>query len=285
MTSTVHPARALRVLLVLSIAWTGCGNPSTPGLGAAPAAAPVADRADSTTIVLSKYYTSRNYRRWLERLSLADATDRGPLRFVQAYGMEDAALALELSRASAIVLTGGEDIHPARYGQPADTVRCGSIDTERDRVEHLLLDFTMREGTPCLGVCRGLQVMNVHAGGTLRPHLPDDGFEGHRGGTPGATRDTLHGVFVSTEWAAGPNLFALGQMANVVSHHHQGIGMLADGYQAWALSPDSLIEGIRWADTAQVPFLVGVQWHPERSDTGMVLTDGLGRALLGAMKP
>lgn len=267
---------------VIAAAWVlvGCGQPEA---AQGPAALEGAAPQDSVTLVLSKFYSSQNYRRWLNRLADADPDLQRPLRFVQAYGMDDAALAQELGRAQAVVLTGGEDIHPGRYGQAADTVRCGRIDVERDRVEHLLLDHVHSKGTPCLGVCRGLQVMNVHGGGTLRPHLPDDGFKGHRGGRPGATSDTLHPVSVSQNWRVGDIQFDRGATASVVSHHHQGIGMLASRYEAWAYSPDSLIEGIRSLDTASTPFVVGVQWHPERSDTGKILTDGLGRALLRAM--
>lgn len=251
-----------------------------------PARTPTADPAmslkqDSATVILSKYYSSRNYRNWLGRLN--DSLDGPPLRFVQAYGLDLPALAEELSIAKAVVLTGGEDVHPGRYGQAADTVRCGRIDEERDRVEHELLDAVYELGMPCLGVCRGLQVMNVHAGGTLRPHLPDDGFEGHRGGSLGNTRDTVHLVEVRIPWSFGNQVWCRGDSASVISHHHQGIGELAVGFEPWAASPDGLIEGIRWADTTHIAYLVGVQYHPERSRAGSVLSDGLGAGLLEAL--
>ena len=238
-------------------------------------------QADSATVILSKYYSSRNYRNWLGRLN--DSLGGPPIRFVQAYGMDSLGLESEIAKAGAIVLTGGEDIHPGRYGQPADTVRCGRIDVERDRVEHQLLDAVHDRGLPCLGVCRGLQVMNVHGGGTLHPHLPDAGFTMHRGGMPGDTRDTLHPVEVTQPWAgAGQNADTSGTVA-LVSHHHQGIDVLAPEFEAWAASPDGLTEGIRHIDTLRHPFFVGVQWHPERSEPGQSLTDGLGFALLRTM--
>lgn len=253
----------------------GCASPES-------ARDPVKGQHDSTTVVLSKFYSSQNYRIWLGRL--AEQSDVAPLRFFQAYGAEAGALNQELSRASAIVLTGGEDVYPGLYGQEADTLKCGRTDRERDRVEQVLLDQVLAKGLPCLGVCRGLQIMNVHAGGTLRPHLPDDEFVMHRGGGPAHTKDTLHPVIVTRSWSIGRAEFPLYDVASVVSHHHQGIGMLAPSYEAWAISPDSLVEAIRYKDTTVAPFLVGVQWHPERSDTGLVLTDGLGRALLLAAK-
>ena len=264
--------------------WAVCGLwLALQACGPAPQAekAP-ADTVDSTTVVLSKYYSSRNYRHWLG--DLQDSLGGPPLRFVQAYGLDSAALETALAQADAVVLTGGEDIHPARYGQPADTERCGRIDVERDRVEHALLDGVVARKLPCLGVCRGLQVMNVHGGGTLRPHLPDDGFEGHRGGVAGNSRDTLHPVSVTQPWSWGSQAFDLGETAMVVSHHHQGIGRLAPDFEVWLTSPDGLAEGIRWADTTASHFWVGVQYHPERSAGGHGLTDGLGVALLEAAK-
>ena len=272
---TVFTAWASVVIALLAL--HACGSPvrtTTPDPG-------VSLKKDSATVILSKYYSSRNYRNWLSRLN--DSLDGPPLRFVQAYGLDLPSLTDELSVAKAVVLTGGEDIHPGRYGQAADTLRCGRIDEERDRIEHELLNAVYDLGLPCLGVCRGLQVMNVHAGGTLRPHLPDDGFEGHRGGSPGNTRDTVHLVEVKIPWSFGNQVWSRGDSAAVISHHHQGIGELAIGFEPWAVSPDGLIEGIRWADTTEIAYLVGVQYHPERSLTGSVLSDGLGAGLLEAL--
>lgn len=261
------------LVLLLTLVWAGCGTDHGP-------ANPSGGAQDSTTVILSKYYSSRNYRNWLGRLS--EGADLPPLRFVQAYGLKDSLLLEEWGRASAVVLTGGEDIHPARYGQAADTVRCGTIDEERDRVEHLLLDWVIEGGMPCLGVCRGLQVMNVHGGGSMHPHLPDVGHQGHWGGRPGDTRDTLHPVVVVAPWTFGEEVFRPGDGQGFVSHHHQGIDRLAGDYFVWARSEGGLAEGIRYADTLKMPFLVGVQWHPERSEPGHALSDGLGRALLTA---
>ncbi len=265
--------------LATALIWTGCASPDRSDA----TSAELVGTGDSTTVVLSKFYNSQNYRKWLGRL--ADAEQRGPLRFVQAYGADSLALEQEIRAAGAVILTGGEDIHPARYGQAEDTVRCGRIDAERDRVEHLLLDRVVELGLPCLGVCRGLQVMNVHGGGSLHPHLPDVGYEGHRGGFPGHTQDTLHGVRIVQPWSAGRVAFNRGEAGSYVSHHHQGIDRLSDQYLSWAEGPNGLTEAIRHKDTLNLPFLVGVQWHPERSRSGEPLSDGLGLALLKAAMP
>jgi len=278
MTAKSRGTCAAWIGFILVLVASGCApQAGAPGQADAPSGP-----EDSTTIVLSKFYSSHNYRHWLNRLAASE--ELPPLRFIQAYGMEAEALRASLAAADVIVLTGGEDIHPARYGQPADTERCGRIDVERDRVEMALLDHVIDHGLPCLGVCRGLQVMNVHGGGTLHPHLPDAGWEGHRGGRPGATSDTLHPVTVSAPWSAGGQRFEDDSAGAIgfVSHHHQGIDRLSESYLPWALAGGGLIEGIRYRDTVHAPFIVGVQWHPERSEPGHVLSDGLGIALLRA---
>ena len=233
------------------------------------------------TIVLSKLYTNHSYRNWLGRIT-SDS-----LVFVEAYGLDSAALASVLDEADGIVLTGGGDIHPGRYEQPDDTLACGTIDSRRDAVEAQLTDFVWTSATPCLGVCRGFQYLNVHTGGSLHPHLPDAGIFGHRGGSPAAhpssTSDTTHDVLVTHSIAPAGISFSVGTSAAVISHHHQGINRLAEGWDAWAVAPDGLVEGIRWADTTALPFVVGVQWHPERSTPGP-LSDPLGKAFLMAVK-
>lgn len=263
---------ALAMGMVLTLA--GCGG----GDAHSPQDAHVSE--DSVTIILSKYYQSRNYRNWLGRL----AEDQGmpPLRFVQAYGMDEEDLQREIDQSAAIVLTGGEDVHPGRYGASADTIHCGTIDEERDRVELILLDRILSDTVPCLGVCRGLQIMNVHGGGSLYSHLPDAGFTGHWGGTAGNTKDTLHPVLVTSPWDFEDQSFGPDGSLLLVSHHHQGIDRLAATYASWAVSPGGLIEAIRYRDTVAAPFVVGVQWHPERSSSHHALTDGLGLALLKA---
>ena len=117
---------------------------------------------------------------------------------------------------------------------------CGTIDIERDHIESALLHAVDSLRLPCLGICRGLQFMNVHNGGTLHAHLPDVlGTNAHRAGTEGNSRDTLHTVI------AGSNaeIFGIQRTSEVISHHHQGINQLGTGLEAWAYASDGLIEG------------------------------------------
>lgn len=165
-------------------------------------------------------------------------------------------------RLEAIVLPGGVDLDPATYGEPPHP-RCGRIDPARDRVELQLTRWAIAEGKPVLGLCRGIQVINVALGGTLwqdiESQLPQ-ALKHDYSPTAGFARDYLaHPV----ELAADSRLRTLldRDKLRVNSMHHQAIRALSPELVATAVAPDGLIEAIeaRAADR----FLVGVQWHPE----------------------
>jgi putative glutamine amidotransferase len=146
---------------------------------------------------------------------------------------------------------------------------------ERDALESFLLNEVDRVRLPFLGICRGMQFMNVHGGGSLHPHLPDVlGHNGHRGGETGNTSDTTHTVRALRQWSSAN--WQIGDSSTVVSHHHQGIDRLGDGLEAWAAAPDGLIEGVARKDTLGYPCYIGVQWHPERSAQGQPLVESVG---------
>jgi putative glutamine amidotransferase len=161
-----------------------------------------------------------------------------------------------------VFLPGGTDIDPARYGEQRHP-RCDNSDPARDAVELHLARWAMADGKPVLGVCRGLQLVNLAAGGTLYQDLADQmpgsikhdylPFSGHY------ARDFLaHDVRVA-EQSRLAEVFGAGTLA-VNSMHHQGIRTLGSGLAATAVAPDGLIEGV---ESLNGSFLVAVQWHPE----------------------
>jgi putative glutamine amidotransferase len=167
-----------------------------------------------------------------------------------------------------VFLPGGADIDPASYGRNPHPL-CDKTDPARDRVELLLARWALADGKPALGVCRGLQLLNVAAGGTLYQDLAEQMPRSMKhdyfpfGGST-FTRDYLaHEVTV----AQGSRLARVfgGGTVRVNSMHHQGIRTLGEGLVATAHAPDGLVEGIECADGR---WIVGVQWHPE------ALTDG-----------
>lgn len=161
----------------------------------------------------------------------------------------------------AVVLAGGGDLDPRLYGKPDEAERCEGIDSERDRLEAVVFSAATEACVPVLGICRGLQAINVFSGGTLHAHLPDvvDGSGIHQK-EQGADRE--HEITVEP----GSLLYkgVLQTSGTVNSAHHQGIDVLADGFVASAWSTDSIIEAVERIDPSGKGYVLGVQWHPER---------------------
>jgi putative glutamine amidotransferase len=152
-----------------------------------------------------------------------------------------------------LLLTGGSDIDPRRYGQWPDT-RLGAVEPERDDFELTLLDEAARVGLPVLGVCRGAQIINVWRGGSLVQDIPEQGGGHAAYGYPRHHRG--HAVeFVPTSRLAG----MYGQSASVNSLHHQAVDRLGEGVVVAGRSPDGVVEAIELTDAD----IIGVQWHPE----------------------
>jgi putative glutamine amidotransferase len=162
----------------------------------------------------------------------------------------------------AVFLTGGVDVDPGQYGEPRHE-RCDRSDPARDWAEICLVRWALADRKPILGVCRGIQLINVACGGSLYQDLADqrpDAIKHDYFPTPAEpARDRLtHDVRVESSSRLG---YLLGQRSLPVnSMHHQGIKRLAAGLRASAFAPDGLIEGVE-GETGQ--YLVAVQWHPE----------------------
>ncbi len=159
-----------------------------------------------------------------------------------------------VERLDGLVLAGGADVDPARYGQPpgaATTV----VRPDRDDAELALLAATRDRDLPLLAVCRGMQLLNVLLGGDLVQHLPDvPGVGDHQAGP---------GVFAQREVRTVPGTRVaglLGAAAPADCHHHQALGRVADGLTPAAWAEDGVLEAV---ETAGSRFCVGVQWHPE----------------------
>ncbi|MGK4585598.1 gamma-glutamyl-gamma-aminobutyrate hydrolase family protein [Kitasatospora sp. HPMI-4] len=159
-----------------------------------------------------------------------------------------------LERIDGLLLAGGPDIDPARYGA-APHPRTDRPHTLRDTWESALLAGALERDLPVLGVCRGLQLLNVAHGGTLIQHLPDHlGDEGHRI-APATYQQQAVTILAGSRLGR-----ILGQTAKVPCYHHQAVGRLGTGLTATAWSVDHSIEALERPDRG---FTVGVQWHPE----------------------
>lgn len=173
---------------------------------------------------------------------------------------EAASWAEELEGLQGLLLTGGGDVHPGRYGQEYPG-KCEMVDELRDELELRALSFCRERGLPVLGICRGFQVINVALGGSLLQDLATD----HVGALPHrSVRDVsqVHSIRLVPGTALAGILGRDGKI-QVNSRHHQGLTEreLAPGLKVSAVAPDGIVEGIESWDE---PFLVGVQCHPER---------------------
>lgn len=171
-------------------------------------------------------------------------------------GLDDQAAADLVARLDGLVIAGGVDVDPTRYGElPHSSVQTSRAD--RDDAELALVRAAMAVDLPLLGVCRGMQVMAVAAGGVLEQHLPDR--LQHEGHAPAPGVYGRHAV----RTAAGSVLRGiLGEQVVVPSYHHQGV-LSAPGYVESAWADDGVLEGFE-SPTAR--WRVGVQWHPEAGD-------------------
>ena len=171
-----------------------------------------------------------------------------------------------LDRIDGLMLAGGADIDPAAYDAEPHPETIGSV-PERDAFEVALVRRALERDIPLLGICRGMQVMNIARGGTLHQHLPELlGHQEHRrvlGSFDGADHDVRLAPGSLAARAAGEELHA------TKSHHHQGIDRVGEGLAVtgWAVV-DELPEAI------EVPgnvFALGVQWHPEADETSRLI--------------
>ena len=170
--------------------------------------------------------------------------------------------AVELMRRfDALVLMGGPDVDPSRYGQRSSASVYG-VSPQQDEFESSLLNAAIDNELPVLAVCRGMQLANVVLGGTLVQHLADlpnaASLVAHAPGEfPVGAEFVVHDIALDTEsWLAGA---AGTSVVHGASFHHQGIDRLAEGFVAVGHAPDGLLEAIEHREYR----IVGVQWHPE----------------------
>ena len=182
----------------------------------------------------------------------------GQVRILPA-GISSDDLVEEYAALDGLLFSGGGDVDSVLYKGLPHPAMAGVI-PERDDMELKLIKMAILDGLPFLGICRGIQVMNVALGGTLYTDLPDQLGRTVSHSTPKCLpKDTInHTIQVQPgTWLAE----ITGQKElKVNSRHHQGIHRLAAGLQVMAISPDGLVEAV---ELPEHPFGVGVQWHPE----------------------
>lgn len=179
-----------------------------------------------------------------------------------------------------LVLTGGEDVDPKfSKAEPRDQV--GKTDLRRDTFEFEMLERALRKNLPVLCICRGLQVANVHLGGTLIADLQYDGYSKHdvkekepviRHSVSVRENSLMHSITGMTS-------------GEINSYHHQAVKIVAESLAPSAFSADGVIESLEWKEKGAQPFFLAVQWHPERmKDAENPFTTKIGTSFFDAVR-
>jgi putative glutamine amidotransferase len=181
-----------------------------------------------------------------------------PLPVTPAHGEESLERLLTLCHG--LVLTGGEDVDPAFYGHEPHP-QLGDVNLARDRMEFAVLRLALERRMPVLAICRGIQLLNVAFGGTLFQHLPIQRAHGviHEQSAP--IDERWHHARVDPESRLAEIFGSADLFIN--SFHHQGIDHLGRGLRPVVWAEDGLIEAV---EAEEYPWVMGVQWHPERGE-------------------
>ena len=208
-----------------------------------------------------------NYVKWLKAA-------REDVEIIELGGLTPAEAANALNDVDGLLLSGGADVNPAAYMRNDLRSIC-EVDEERDAMEFALIKRAREMDIPILGICRGMQILNVAFGGSLIADIPSQ-YKTTITHTYDRENklDSKHDVKLVSDSYMREDIGALAGRVN--SAHHQCMNELAPSFRPAAHSPDGIIEALEWNESlrASKPFLFAVQWHPERLsyDNPMSLT-------------
>ena len=228
-------------------------------------------------IAISKAYPNIKANMCVKWLSRNDNT----IEFVNMYTLSTDSVEDVLKKCSGLLLTGGADVFPGRYGKIDDTARCGSFDLRRDTLEFELINIALKNKIPVLGICRGEQILNVAMDGSLIIDIPTDvdTIVKHRCKN---VSKCMHNINIRKS----SFLYDLYNNDSIIvnSNHHQAIEKLADSFKIMARANDSIIEGIQWKNPTNKSFLMAVQFHPEVMDTLNILANNIAKKFIAEAK-
>lgn len=218
----------------------------------------------SRDINKSGYHQFRTSESYVKSLS-----DAGAIPVIIPLGLPEPTIHALLARMDGVLFSGGGDIAPERYGGSSNDL-VGDVDPDRDHLEFRLLESSMSANKPFLGICRGLQVINVALGGSLYEDISDqhpDAIQ-HRY-YPGWPREHLaHPVRIKSGSQLAQIIGSTDVQVN--SLHHQGVNRLAPSLIPSAFAPDGIIEAV---ELPGYPFGLAVQWHPENLQAYTAMVD------------
>lgn len=178
-----------------------------------------------------------------------------PILIPNIKKMED--MSLVLDKVDGLLLSGGHDVNPRTYNERISG-KAGNFDNIRDYQEIFMAEYALERDLPILGICRGLQILNVTRGGTIHQDLPSAGFPTHS--MSNSLRNEPSHFLKIFEDSPLYEIFGREEIWTNSYHHHQGIKELGKGLKIAALSEEGLVEAVYLEDKK---FALGVQWHPE----------------------
>lgn len=236
----------------------------------------ISTETNPVKIAISKAVPVEAYHNYIRWIHFADSN----VVCYDMYHLEyDSAIAL-LKTCDGLLLTGGTDIYPGRYGKESDTARCWTPDFKRDSMEINLFRVAYDRAMPIMGICRGLQLTNVALGGSLYIDIPEDLDTLVKHQLPD-TYNAMHEIKIKENSLLAEISGLESGVTN--SNHHQGIDAPGDGLLIIANTIDSLPESIELIDRDH-QYLLGVQWHPERMDYSSPLSGNLAVKFINEAK-
>ncbi len=212
-----------------------------------------------------------NYSRWLSTMPNVEIVKL-------SYGENNVSA---VASCKGIMMTGGEDVHPKHYGRPeyVEKFRLDDFDEERDEFELKVLAVAHKKRLPLLGICRGMQITNVFLGGSLVPDIVAFGRDNHT--RTSDEKDRQHPIWLKENTLLGEITKTM--RGEVNSAHHQAVDLLGEGLSMSCVSPDGVVEAAEIRDQDNHPFMLLVQWHPERmEDQDSPFTKGILDAFVDA---
>ena len=228
-------------------------------------------------LAISKAVPEKSYHYYVDWVHSIDST----IECIDMYHLGKDSALLMLKQCDGLLITGGEDIDPVYYHEKIDTLRCDAPNTYRDSIDFALIRLATADRIPVMGICRGLQALNVFYGGSLYFDIPSDldTLVKHRNPH---YKGADHFVHIEN----GSELFKIAGLNEGItySNHHQGIKVLGKKLKAVAHTDDGLPEAIELTNPIDDQFFLGVQWHPEHMDYQSPLSGNISRAFVAAMK-
>jgi len=209
-----------------------------------------------------------NYSKWVESIY-------PNAKCINLYTLSADSVNKVMEICDGLILSGGPDVHPGRFDKVADTAIC-SMDLKRDTLEWAICKIAFRKKIPILAICRGMQLLNVYKGGTLITDIPTyNNSLIHRDTNNPQLKHNIKVANLSDLWEITNK-----EVGTVNSAHHQAVGKIASCFKPTAFADDGIIEAYEFINPVNKPYLIAVQWHPERLGKENPFADKLGKKFI-----